>query len=120
MRRHAAQVEPAPRRDWLAWLRPLELYGAAALMAVFLLVLIVGNLGLQPQLAPSAPQAAGLTPDEGNPTAIIAKTSTSDAALQTASPSPWLSPGLILSLEVGLAVFLALFLVAGWQQARAP
>ena len=113
-----------PRRGWLAWLQPAYLRGAAVMAAVLLLVLVVGDVGVRIQIIPSEQTAqvstelGGLTPDQGDPTAIIAKTST---AATTAAPGfLGLPPATLLALQVGLAVLVALLLAAAWQMSRAP
>ena len=112
------------RRGWLAWLQPAWLRGAAAVAAVMLLVLVLGDVGMRTQLLPTAqtaqmqPELGGLTPDQGDPTAIIAK-APSEAA--TAAPGfLGLPPGVLLALQIGLAVLVALLLAAAWQLSRAP
>jgi hypothetical protein len=113
-----------PRRGWLAWLQPATLRGAAAMAAVMLLVLVVGDVGVRTQIIPSQQteqvrtELGGLTPDQGDPTAIIAKTSTPDT---TATPGfLGLPPATLLALQIGLAVLVALLLAAAWQMSRAP
>ncbi len=112
------------RRGWLAWLQPAYLRGAAALAAVMLLVLVLGDVGTRTELLPG-PQTAqvqvelgGLAPDQGDPTAIIAKASTEAAA---AAPGfLGLPPGVLLAVQIGLAVLVVLFMAGAWQLSRAP
>jgi len=112
------------RRGWLSWLQPAYLRGVAAMAALMLLVLVVGDAGVRTEIIPSQQTAqvstelGGLTPDQGDPTAIIAKTST---AATTAAPGfLGLPPATLLALQVGLAVLVALLLAAAWQMSRAP
>ncbi|HSN78351.1 MAG TPA: zf-HC2 domain-containing protein [Anaerolineae bacterium] len=111
-----------PRRGWLAWLQPASLRAMAAMAAVMLLVLVVGDMGVRTQIIPSQqtaqvqPELGGLTPDQGDPTAIIAKTSTTAATPGFLG----LPPATLLALQVGLAVLVALLLAAAWQMSRAP
>ena len=112
------------RSGWLAWLQPAWLRGAAAVAAVMLLVLVLGDVGVRTQVLPTAqtaqvqPELGGLTPDQGDPTAIIAK-APSEAA--TAAPGfLGLPPGVLLALQIGLAVLVALLLAGAWQLSRAP
>ncbi|MFZ2361668.1 MAG: hypothetical protein WA040_20175 [Anaerolineae bacterium] len=113
-----------PRRNWLSWLQPATLRGAAALAAVMLLVLLVGDVGVRTEIIPAAqtaqvqPELGGLTSDQGDPTAVIAKAPT-DVAV--AAPGfLGLPPGVLLALQIGLAVLVALLLVGAWQLSRAP
>lgn len=115
---------PRQRRGWLAWLQPAFLRGAAAVAAVMLLVLVVGDVGVRTEIIPAAqtaqvqPELGGLTPDEGDPTAIIAKAPTEAA---TGSPGfLGLPPGVLLALQIGLAVLVILLLAGAWQLSRAP
>lgn len=122
---HEAMLGRTQRRSgWLAWLQPAFLRGAAAVAAVLLLVLVVGDVGVRTPVLPAAqtaqvqPELGGLTPDEGDPTAVIAKASTDAVA---ASPGfLGLAPTALLALEIGLAVLVALLLAAAWQLSRAP
>jgi hypothetical protein len=89
-----------------------------------LLVLVLGDVGVRTQIIPSQqnaqvqPELGGLTPDQGDPTAIIAKTSTEATA---ATPGfLGLPPATLLALQVGLAVVVVLLLAAAWQMSRAP
>jgi hypothetical protein len=115
---------PKQRRGWLAWLQPAALRGAAAMAAVLLLVLVVGDVGVRTQILPSQqtvrvqPELGGLTPDQGDPTAIIAKSSAESTA---ATPGfLGLPPATLLALQVGLAVVVVLLLAAARQMSRAP
>ncbi len=112
------------RRGWLSWLQPATLRGAAAMAAVMLLVLLVGDVGVRTEIIPAAqtaqvqPELGGLTPDQGDPTAIIAKVPTEAA---TAAPGfLGLPPGVLLALQIGLAVLVVLLLAGAWQLSRAP
>ena len=114
-----------PRRNWLAWLKPLYLRGAAALVAVCLVVLMVGDLGTRVQLVPVAQQPAisqtetgGLAAEDGDPTSIIAKAPTTDPDAQDAAGFLHLAPGVLLALEAALALLLVVLLVAAWQLSR--
>lgn len=112
-----------PRRGWLSWLQPATLRGAAVLASVMLLVLLVGDIGARSQILPAPqnaqvqPQRGGLTADQGDPTAIIAKAPTEAAA---ATGFLGLAPTALLALEIGLAVLVALLLAGAWQLSRAP
>jgi hypothetical protein len=112
------------RRGWLAWLQPAYLRGAAALAAVMLLVLVVGDVGVRTEIIPGQQSAqvqtelGGLTPDQGDPTAIIAK-----APTEASSATPGflgLPPMTLLALQIGLAVLTVLLLAGAWQLSRAP
>lgn len=108
--------------SWLAWLKPQALRAAAALVAVCLLVLVVGDVGYRSGFLPldQGPALGGLTAEEGDPTAVLGKAPTSQGP---ATPTPaflGLSPQLVLALQVGLAMLLALLLIASWHLARAP
>jgi hypothetical protein len=111
------------RGGWLAWLQPAYLRGAAALAAVMLLVLVLGDVGVRtevlpaPQVAQVEPELGGLTPDQGDPTVIIAKAPTDTAA---AAGFLGLPPGVLLALQIGLTVLVVLLLVGAWQLSRAP
>lgn len=110
------------RSGWLAFLQPAYLRGAAALAAVLLLVLVLGDVGMRTQALPG-PQTAqvelgGLAPDQGDPTAIIAKAPT-DAA-QAAAGFLGLPPEALLAVQIGLAVLVVLLLAGAWQLSRAP
>jgi hypothetical protein len=111
------------RSGWLAWLQPAYLRGAAALAAVMLAVLVLGDVGVRtevlpaPQVAQVQPELGGLTPDQGDPTAIIAKAPT-DAV--SAAGFLGLPPGVLLALQIGLTVLVVLLLVGAWQLSRAP
>ncbi|MEA3338142.1 MAG: hypothetical protein U9R25_19820 [Chloroflexota bacterium] len=114
----------AHRWDWLAWLKPLYLRGAAALVAICLLVVLVGDISVSnPALHATAPLPASqgqLAVEDGDPTAIVAKTATSDPANQPAGDFLGLAPGVLLAIEIALAVFLVGLLLASWQLSRAP
>ena len=73
-----------------------------------LLVLLVGDVGVRTEIIPATadrqvqPELGGLTPDQGDPTAIIAKAPTEAA---TAAPGfLGLPPATLLALQIGLAV----------------
>jgi anti-sigma factor RsiW len=113
-----------PRSGWLAWLQPATLRGAAALAAVMLLVLVLGDVGVRTetitplQTAQVQTEMGGLTPEEGDPTAIIAK-APSEAAV--AAPGfLGLPPTTLLALQVGLAILVVVLLAGAWQLSRAP
>lgn len=115
---------PQRQRGWLAWLQPAYLRGAAVMAAVMLLVLVLGDVGVRTQIIPSqqtaqvATELGGLTPDQGDPTAIIAKTSPSAT---TATPGfLGLPPATLLILQVGLAMLVVLLLATARQMSRAP
>jgi hypothetical protein len=105
-------------------LQPAYLRGAAAMAAVMLLVLVLGDVGVRTQVLPSQqtarvqPELGGLTPDQGDPTAIIAKTSTEATAAMPGFLG--LPPATLLALQVGLAMVVVLLLAAAWQMSRAP
>ena len=112
------------RRGWLDWLQPAYLRGAAALAAVMLMVLVVGDVGVRTEIVPGLQSAqvqtelGGLTPDQGDPTAIIAKAPTE--AADSAPRFLGLPPAALLALQVGLAVLVVLLLAGAWQLSRAP
>ncbi len=115
---------PRQRRGWLAFLQPAYLRGAAALAAVMLLVLVLGDVGVRtelipsPQTAPFQAELGGLTPDQGDPTTIIAKAPAEAAAAATGFLG--LPPAALLALQVGLAVLVVVLLAGAWQLSRAP
>ena len=108
--------------SWLAWLKPQAVRAAAALVAVCLLVLVVGDMGYRNGFLPidAGPVVGGLTAEEGDPTAVLGKVPTTEGSGAPAVGFLGLSPQLILVLQVGLAVLLALLLIASWRLARAP
>lgn len=112
------------RSGWLAALQPAWLRGAAAMAAVMLAVLVLGDVGVRmealpaPQTAQIQPELGGLAPDQGDPTAIIAKASTEAVAENAGFLG--LPAGVLLALQIGLAVLVALLLVGAWQLSRAP
>lgn len=112
------------RSGWLAWLQPAYLRGAAAVAAVLLAVLVLGDVGVRtevlpaPQTAQVQPELGGLAPDQGDPTAIIAKAPTEAVAENAGFLG--LPAGVLLALQIGLAVLVALLLVGAWQLSRAP
>lgn len=119
-----AQVSrrPVAGRNWLSWLQPLYLRGAAVLVAICLLVLVVGNMQFQTHLAaPPAPSALTAAPDEGDVTAVIGKRATTEAT-QTDQSEPveadflGLSPKALLVVELALAGTVILLLVASRQK----
>ena len=112
------------RRGWLDWLQPAYLRGAAMMAAVMLLVLVVGDVGVRSELIPAPqtaqvqPELGGLTPDQGDPTAIIAKAPTEATA---AAPGfLGLPPAVLLALQIGLALLVVVLLAGAWQLSRAP
>lgn len=112
------------RRGWLAWLQPAYLRGAAAVAAVMLLVLVLGDVGVRTEIIPGAqtaqvqPELGGLTPDQGDPTAIIAKAPTDAAA---ATPGfLGLPQSALLAMQIGLAMLVVLLMLGAWQLSRAP
>lgn len=118
-------VRSPQRAGWLAWLQPAHLRLAAALVAVLLLVVLAGDLGIGWQTAGGEQSSAlvapsgGLAPDQGDPTGILAaKTATTEEAAQ--SPATFLgqSPAVVLALEAGLVILLLLLLAASWRMAR--
>lgn len=116
------QVEPARARwDWLAWLKPAYLRGMMALAAVCLLFLVIGNATFQAGLPAASQQPAvaqlergGLAAEDGDPTAIIGKASTSELQGQQEQPAGFLGlpSGVLLILEIGLAALLLALLIA--------
>lgn len=117
-----AGVRAPERAGWLAWLQPMHLRVAAAMMAVLLVVFVAGDVGTRLQLAGDALSSAlvaptgGLAPDQGDPTGILAaKTPTTDPAAGQSATFLGLSPATLLALEVGLAVLLLLLLAASWR-----
>lgn len=123
-----AQVAPARRWNPPNWLQPVYLRSAAALVAVCLLVLLAGDVGFRAQIAPAdsvavmQPASGGLPADQGDPSAIVGKRSTTDVAAQPAAPSAsaflGLAPGLLLTLEITLAALLVILLALAWQVSR--
>ena len=108
---------------WLAWFKPAYLRGAAALVAVCLLIVLVGDVGTRSHLFPTAQpmvthvEQGGLTPDQGDPTGVVAKAPTTDPDA-AASSFLGLQPQVLLALEVSLALLLMVLLVSGWQLSR--
>jgi hypothetical protein len=115
------QVRPvAPNRSpWLAWLKPLYFRGAAALVAICLLILVIGDPGLrllpQPVPATPPPSAEQAQPDEElgfdakRPEDKVVGPQQEDQAAQAAAAAPIL--GLSSEAMRGLQVTLALLLV---------
>lgn len=124
-----AQVA-STRRRWNPpqWLQPAFLRSAAALVAVCLLVLLAGDIGLRAPLAPDngavavQPAQGGLPVDEGDPSDIIAKRPTTAVSAQTDTPATsdflGLAPGQLLALEITLAVVVVLLMATAWQVGR--
>lgn len=116
----------APRRDgWLAWLKPAQMRLAAAVVAVLLVVVAVGDVGMRWQTQEGAPAAVwqapagGLETGQGDPTGILAaKTPTTEEAAAPSATFLGLAPNALLTLEVGLAVLLILLLAASWRMSR--
>ena len=108
---------------WLSWLKPAYLRGAAALVAVCLLIVLVGDVGTRSHLFPTSQplvsqvEQGGLAPDQGDPTGVIAKAPTTDPDAATAG-FLGLQPQALLALEIGLALLLIVLLVSGWQLSR--
>lgn len=120
-----AGVRAPQRAGWLAWLQPMHLRVAAAMMAVLLVIFVTGDLGTRLQVAGDAAASAlvapsgGLAPDQGDPTGILAaKTPTTDPAASTATTFLGLPSATLLALEVGLLVLLILLLAASWRLSR--
>lgn len=115
---------PRQRAGWLAWLQPAFLRGAAAVAAVMLLVLVLGDVSTRGQNTPAQPVAqtqpelGGLASGQGDPTTIIGKAPTEAAS--AAAGFLGLAPATVLALEVALAVLVLLLLAAAWQLSRAP
>jgi anti-sigma factor RsiW len=135
-------VRRQPAFDLLAWLRPMLMRGATAMIALCLVFLVAGDLSFRLQgpeatlPAISGEQSPALV-DEGQVDQVQAKredekstSQASDAAeavSQAASESNappqaflGLTPTALLALEIGLAVMLVLLLLAQWQLARTP
>lgn len=115
-------AQPSARRGAF-WLQPVWLRTMAALAGMLLVVLLVGDIGARTQLWATQPDATravlgGLTADQGDPTAIIAKASTASAAVQPVFLG--LAPGALLMLEIGLAVLVVALLLLARQRSRAP
>lgn len=112
---------PAARRHRLGWLQPVHLRSAATLVAIFLLLLVVGNMQFQAQhAAPVASTALTEAPDEGDLTAVVGKRAPSAAAQPgqggvVEMDFLGLSPSALLVVELALAVTVVLLLVASWQ-----
>lgn len=112
----------APQRDgWRLRLQPVYLRLAAAMVAVMLLVITVGDMGVRWQAvdAPSSvalqAPSGGLAPDQGNPTGILAaKTATVEEVAATPATFLGLQPATLLALEAGLAALALLLLAASW------
>lgn len=130
-------VKPQPGigLKWLSWLNPAYLRGATALVAICLMVLFVGDLSFRTQVAPApVPTAIEATlpgDDLGDETTIVGKKATEDQAQvtaevraveaageQQASQFLGLPAGLLVALEIGLVILLALLLIAQWQVMR--
>lgn len=130
-----SQVQPAvPKRSprW-SWLQPLYLRGAAALVAICLLVLVVGDPGVQDQLgigampAPTMEQAA-----DGDSITTVRKRSEGEAEQPqqgrevipeaTQEPAavsfPELAPATVRALQVTLALLLVALLAASFYLGR--
>ena len=120
-----AMVGQAKRQPagWLSWFKPAYLRGAAALVAVCLLIVLVGDVGTRNHLFPTSQpvisqiEQGGLTPDQGDPTGVVAKAPTTDPDA-AATGFLGLQPQALLALEVGLTLLLIVLLVSGWQLSR--
>ena len=120
-----AMVGQAKRQPagWLSWLKPAYLRGAAVLVAVCLLIVLVGDFSTRSLLFPTSQpvvsqvEQGGLAPDQGDPTGVVAKAPTSDpdAAI---TGFLGLQPQALLALEVSLVLLLIVLLVSGWQLSR--
>lgn len=115
---------PQPRRSWRSWLQPAYLRGAGVLASLALLVLVMGDLSVRAQMWNSAPteraaQLGGLAADQGDPTAILGKTSTDPVVL---APAGFLGipATTLLVVEIVLAILAIGLLVAARQMSRAP
>ncbi len=124
-----AQVA-TPHRRWhfANWLQPAYVRSAAALVAVLLVVLLVGDFSLRSAVAPSGsaallqPATGGLSVDQGDPTDIIGKRATGETTAPSAAPATsgflGLTPGQLLVLEITLATALVILLWLAWQIGR--
>lgn len=126
------QVLPAApsRSPWLAWLKPLYFRGAAALVAICLLILVVGDpgLGLLPQPVPATPPLSSeqARPDEElgfdakRPEEKVVAPQQEDQAAQAAAAAPilGLSPEAMRGLQVTLALLLVALLAASFYLGR--
>ena len=110
------------RVGWLAWLTPLRLRGAAAIVAVLMVVLLAGGV-IAPMLSGSGPASlaaleapsGGLARDQGNPTGILAAKTPTEAPDAAPPLFLGLTPPALAALEVALALLLVLLLVASWR-----
>jgi hypothetical protein len=129
------QPAAATRFPWLAWLSPIYLRGAAALVAICLLVLVVGDPSLSTQLAPvtTAPTSGvgeaqqdeerGYSPkgpdDKGSDSGTQAQQPAEEATQEvTTTLFLGLSTEALRGLQVALALLLGTLLVASFQLNR--
>lgn len=126
------QVQPAAanRLPWLAWLTPLYLRSAAALVAICLIVLVVGDPGVHTQPAPVAPAPTSGVGEaqQGEERGYNAKGPDSERQTQqpaeeatqevTTTPFLGLSTEALRGLQVALALLLITLLVASFQLNR--
>lgn len=119
-----AMVGRSPQRwAWPAWLKPFYLRGAAIVVALCLLIVGLGDLGTRAGWLPASgspvvatAELGGLSPTDGNPTAIAGKASTSEVAAKTLHPTFLdLSPTLLAGLEIGLTMLLVALVAVSWR-----
>ena len=85
--------------------------------------MLIGDFGTRSLLFPTSQpvvsqvEQGGLTPDQGDPTGVVAKAPTTDPDAAAAG-FLGLQPQAILAIEVGLALLLIVLLVSGWQLSR--
>ncbi|MER2599737.1 MAG: zf-HC2 domain-containing protein [Caldilineales bacterium] len=119
-----AMLASQPRRGWASWFQPAAARGFAALAGLLLLVVLIGDIGtrtqwLGEQTTATRTELGGLAADQGDPTAIIAKTSPATTAL---SAPTWLGlpAGVLLAVEIVLAVLAVGLLFLARQMSRGP
>ena len=109
--------------EWLGQLQPAYLRAATVLVAICLLVLAAGDGAVRYQWLSSSPgqeavssvETGGLAPEEGDPTAIMGKASTTEPAAQPAGTFLGLPAPLLTALQVVLLAALLFLLAAHWQ-----
>lgn len=111
------------RRGWASWFQPAAMRGFAVLAGMLLLVVLVGDVGVRTQWFAAQPVATraelgGLTADQGDPTAIIAKASPEAAIL--APTLLGLPQSVLLAVEIGLALLAVALLLLARQMSQAP
>ncbi|MCS6844406.1 MAG: zf-HC2 domain-containing protein [Caldilineales bacterium] len=117
--REAAAQRPR-RRGWPAWLQPVHLRGAAAALAMALVLLLVGSLAL-PGSGPAVDQGGPVTAQE-DASAVSAKGPAVQEAAELAPTSPADGLGLaqptLWAVAATLGVAVVVLLLLAWRMDR--